>query len=97
MEQNPLKDADIFFLTGLTRAPNHNPDAMMGEVCLTVGMTLKAGGNVIMPCYPSGLIYDLFECLANYLDANGLMQIPFYFLSPHAESSLAYSNILAEW
>ncbi|CAG7668628.1 unnamed protein product [Allacma fusca] len=97
MEQGSLKDADIFFLTGLTKSPNHNPDSMMGEVCLTVGMTLKNGGNVVLPCYPSGLIYDLFECLANYLDANSLVSIPFYFLSPHAESSLAYSNILAEW
>jgi len=97
MEQSSLKDANIFILTGLTRAPLYNPDAMMGEICMTVVHTLRNGGNVLFPCYPSGIIYDLFECLTNHLEAHGYGTYPFYFISPHAETSLAYSNILAEW
>jgi len=96
MEQNSLKDADVFFLSGLTQAPSQNPDAMLGEICMTVLSTIRSGGNVIFPCYPSGIIYDLFECLGTHLDSNGC-GAPFYFISPHAETSLAYSNILAEW
>lgn len=60
-------------------------------------MTLKNGGSVLIPCYPSGVVYDLFECLSTNLDNHGFSQIPMFFISPVADSSLAYSNILAEW
>lgn len=60
-------------------------------------MTLRNGGNVLIPCYPSGVVYDLFECLSSHLDNSGFTHIPLFFLSPVADSSLAYSNILAEW
>lgn len=60
-------------------------------------LTLKNGGNVLVPCYPSGVTYDLFECLSGHLDSLGLGQVPMYFISPVSASSLAYSNIYAEW
>lgn len=60
-------------------------------------MTLKNGGNVLVPCYPSGVTYDLFECLSGHLENIGLGQVPLYFVSPVADSSLAYSNIYSEW
>ena len=60
-------------------------------------MTLKNGGNVLVPCSPAGVIYDLLECLSGHLDSSGLGQVPMYFISPVADSSLAYSNIYAEW
>lgn len=60
-------------------------------------VTIKNGGNVLVPCYPSGMIFDLFECLSSHLDSCGLTTVPLYFLSPVSDSSLAYSNIYAEW
>lgn len=60
-------------------------------------MTLRSGGCVLIPCYPSGVVYDLFECLSTHLDKSGFSQVPLFFISPVAETSLAYSNILAEW
>lgn len=54
-------------------------------------------GNVLIPCYSSGIIYDLIECLVQTLDQSGLSAVPIYFISPIADQSLAYSNILAEW
>jgi len=62
-----------------------------------LGKTLLNGGNVLIPCYSSGVIYDLFECLSLHLEQSGLLSIPLYFISPIAEYSLAFSNILAEW
>lgn len=59
--------------------------------------TVRNNGNVLVPCYSSGVIYDLFECLSGHLDSQGLSLVPMYFVSPMAESSLAYSNIYAEW
>lgn len=60
-------------------------------------LTLRNNGTVLIPCYPSGVIYDLFEILSQKLDESGLSTIPMFFISPVAENSLAYSNILAEW
>ncbi|XP_020706794.2 integrator complex subunit 9 isoform X4 [Athalia rosae] len=97
MEQTTLKHANMLILTGLTQTPTANPDTMLGELCMTVAMTLRAGGCVLIPCYPSGVVYDLFECLSTHLDKSGFLQVPLFFISPVAESSLAYSNILAEW
>ncbi|KAG4077555.1 hypothetical protein HA402_002982 [Bradysia odoriphaga] len=97
INQSALKYADIVIMTGLTQAPHYNPDSMLGELCMNVAMTLKNGGSVLIPCYPSGVVYDLFECLSTNLDNHGFSQIPMFFISPVADSSLAYSNILAEW
>lgn len=97
MEQVPLKSSDILILSCLTQTPLSNPDSMIGDFCINAAMTLKNGGNVLVPCYPSGVIYDLFECLSGHLDSCGLSSVPMYFISPIANSSLAYSNIYAEW
>jgi len=64
---------------------------------LLTAVTLKNGGNVLVPCCPSGVVYDLFECLSVHLDTCGLNLVPMYFISPVADNSLAYSNIYAEW
>lgn len=67
------------------------------KLCETVsGKTLQGNGNVLIPCYPSGVVYDLFECLSSHLDSINCT-IPMYFISPVADMSLGYSNILAEW
>lgn len=60
-------------------------------------LTVRNGGNVLVPCYPSGVIYDLLECLFQYIDSAGLSSLPFYFISPVANSSLEFSQIFAEW
>ncbi|XP_055601652.1 integrator complex subunit 9 [Uranotaenia lowii] len=97
INQAALKYSDVVIMTGLTQAPHVNPDGMLGELCMNVVMTLRNGGSVLIPCYPSGVVYDLFECLSSSLDNQGFAQIPMFFISPVADSSLAYSNILAEW
>ncbi|CAG0893257.1 unnamed protein product [Darwinula stevensoni] len=97
IDQASLKNADVLILTGLTQTPASNPDAMLGDFCMTVALTVKNGGSVLVPCYPSGVTYDLFECLSSHLETSSLSHIPMYFISPVADSSLAYSNIFAEW
>lgn len=97
INQTALKNSDVVIMSGLTQAPHVNPDSMLGELCMNVSVTLRNGGSVLIPCYPSGVVYDLFECLSSSLDSHGLSQIPMFFISPVADSSLAYSNILAEW
>ncbi|KAK9505076.1 hypothetical protein O3M35_009218 [Rhynocoris fuscipes] len=97
MEQSVLKNSNVLILTGLTQTPTANPDTMLGELCMNVALTLRSNGNVLIPCYPSGVVYDLFECLSTHLDNSNLSSVPMFFISPVADMSLGYSNILAEW
>jgi len=97
MDQAPLRNSDCMVLTALTHTPLQNPDPMIGEFCKQVVETTRQGGNVLVPCYPSGVVYDLFECLAGQMDLNGLAGVPLFFVSPAADASLAYSNVMAEW
>uniref|UniRef100_A0A8K9V6T9 Integrator complex subunit 9 n=1 Tax=Oncorhynchus mykiss TaxID=8022 RepID=A0A8K9V6T9_ONCMY len=86
---------DVLILTGLTQMPTANPDGMLGDFCSNLAMTIRAGGNVLVPCYFSGLIYDLFECLYQFIENANLSSTPFYFISPVANSSLEFSQIFA--
>ncbi|XP_056621127.1 integrator complex subunit 9 [Triplophysa dalaica] len=97
MDQSSLKNSDVLILTGLTQIPTANPDGMLGEFCSNLSMTIRAGGNVLVPCYSSGVIYDLLECLYQFMDSANLGNTPFYFISPVANSSLEFSQIFAEW
>ncbi|XP_030745893.1 integrator complex subunit 9 [Sitophilus oryzae] len=97
MDHHALKNADILIMTDLTQTPISNPDSMLGVLCVVVGLTLRGGGNVLIPCYPTGVVYDLFECLSGKMQELGVSNCPMFFISPVADTSLAYSNILAEW
>ncbi|EDV20372.1 uncharacterized protein TRIADDRAFT_32062, partial [Trichoplax adhaerens] len=97
LDQEALKKSDIVILTGLSQVPYANPDQLVTELCNNLAFTLKNGGNVLIPSYPTGIIYDLLECLCTFMDQSGLGNIPIYFISPVADSSLAFSNIYGEW
>lgn len=97
INQAALRGADLLVLAALTQTPAHNPDHMLGDLCVHATVTLRGGGSVLCPVYPSGVLYDLLECLSAHLEGAGLAHVPLYVVSPVADSSLAYSNILAEW
>lgn len=96
-ESQPLQDADVMILTNLTPSPLVNPDTMLGDFCSHTIQVLKNGGNVLVPCYPCGMVYDLIECIASQLTAASMPTVPIFFISPVSKASLAYSNILGEW
>merc|ERR1719219_1030626 len=78
MDQGPLRNADCLILTALTQTPTQNPDPMIVEFCKTVIDTTKSGGNVLVPCYPAGIVYDLIECLAGQMEINSLSTVRVY-------------------
>ncbi|WAR10506.1 INT9-like protein [Mya arenaria] len=96
IDQAPLRHSNVMIFSSLTQTPLTNPDSMIGEFCVNAAVTIKNGGNVLVPCNPSGVTYDLFECLSGHLDSCGLSTVPLYFISPVADSTLAYSNIFGE-
>ena len=73
------------------------PPHLVFSLFFSPAVTVKNGGNVLVPCYASGVTFDLFECLSGHLEQCGLSGVPMYFLSPVSDSTLAYSNIFAEW
>lgn len=38
MDQAALRNADLLILTALTQTPTANPDSMLGEFCMAVGI-----------------------------------------------------------
>lgn len=50
-----------------------------------------------MPVAPNGMLYDLLDAVQSHLANMGQAAVPIYVISPGAEQSLAYSNILSEW
>uniref|UniRef100_A0A2P2I300 Integrator complex subunit 9 n=1 Tax=Hirondellea gigas TaxID=1518452 RepID=A0A2P2I300_9CRUS len=97
LNYQPLKQPDVLIVSSLIHRPLTNPDHMMNEFCGAAVHALRNNGNVLVPCYPTGLIYDMMECLVSQLDSVNSSMVPIYFLSPVADQSLAYSNIFSEW
>lgn len=59
--------------------------------------TVKKRGNVLIPCLPTGVVYDLIEVVAAYLLNMNQGAVPIYLVSPVVDQSLGYANILGEW
>ncbi|MFH4984873.1 hypothetical protein AB6A40_011582 [Gnathostoma spinigerum] len=93
-----LRGADALILTSLCRFPEHKPEASVCSLFGVVIDTLKKNGSVLIPISPAGVLYDLLECISMQMDQNGVaVDTPIYFISPVADSALAYSNIYVEW
>ena len=73
MDQSPLRNADCLIMTALTQTPTQNPDPMIVEFCKTVIDTTKQGGNVLVPCYPSGIGKDLTLYTVLWTWKNGIL------------------------
>ncbi|MCL4142454.1 UNVERIFIED_CONTAM: hypothetical protein GTU68_006881 [Idotea baltica] len=61
VDQVSLKGADVLIMTALNHTPMYNPDSMLGEFCVAIAQTVRNGGCALVPCYPSGVVYDLFS------------------------------------
>jgi integrator complex subunit 9 len=94
---NDLKNANMVIVTDISSVHDKSPDASLHELCRNIGVTVSGGGDVLIPVYSSGIIYDLIEFIRSYLNSLNLHSTNMYFVSPTAKHSLAYSNISAEW
>eukprot|EP01080_Neovahlkampfia_damariscottae_P001710 gene1710-479_t len=94
----PLKNANVAIFSDISDSnENSTPDTMLTELCKNIGNTISNGGDVLIPCHSSGIIYDLIDYLRKYLNSLNLHSTNMYFVSPTSEFSLAYSNISSEW
>uniref|UniRef100_A0A0R3S6C7 Beta-Casp domain-containing protein n=1 Tax=Elaeophora elaphi TaxID=1147741 RepID=A0A0R3S6C7_9BILA len=98
VQWDQLRGCDALILTSICRFPEHSPETSVCHAFAVIADTLKRNGCVLMPICPTGVLYDLLEVISMQLDQHEVpVDVPVYFISPVAESTLAYSNIYAEW
>ncbi|VDM96142.1 unnamed protein product [Thelazia callipaeda] len=98
VQWDQLRNCDALILTSICRFPEHNPETSVCHAFAVIADTLKRNGSVLMPICPTGVLYDLLEVISVQLDQHDVsVDVPVYFISSVAESTLAYSNIYAEW
>ncbi|VDK79733.1 unnamed protein product [Litomosoides sigmodontis] len=98
VQWDQLRGCDALILTSICRFPEHSPETSVCHAFAVIADTLKRNGSVLMPICPTGILYDLLEVISMQLDQHDVpVDVPVYFISPVAESTLAYSNIYAEW
>eukprot|EP01135_Chromosphaera_perkinsii_P001768 Nk52_evm37s210 gene=Nk52_evmTU37s210 len=99
LDVDALRDSEVLLVTGVATEPLRTPQQQFQEMCAHIATTLHQGGQVLIPCYPTGVIYDLLEYIHSHLSAQeGLLgMVPMVFVSEVAQASLAYANIFAEW
>jgi Cft2 family RNA processing exonuclease len=42
------------------------PDTALADLAAVIDVTLNQGGNILIPAFPSGIIFDLIEYLHMY-------------------------------
>lgn len=93
-----LTNADVAIITEVSDLNSTiSPDTMLNDLCKNITEIITNGGDILIPCYPVGLIYDLIEYLRNYLNSINLASTNLYFISPISNYSVQYSNIIPEW
>lgn len=98
MELSPLEGADALLCSSLVEASQETKiQTEVGKLTAHIELTLKRGGNVLLPVTSAGTLFDLFEVLFLHLRAKNLAHTRVFFVSPIAKQSLAYSTITGEW
>jgi len=92
-----LTGCDLMIFYGLTEVPLCDPSRIISDFSNCIIKTAKQGGNTLVPCLPSGIIFDLLEHLLNVIDIIENRDFTIYFVSPSAKGSLAFSQIYSEW
>lgn len=94
----PLVDCDTLLLTDLKpeRDPHATTERQVERLLASVGRVVDRGGVCVIPCSPTGVLFDLIEavyaaCVHNKAPA------PIYFVAPHAARVLALTKAGAEW
>lgn len=93
----PLLNADVCVMAGLTPVPNAIPDQMVNEMLSRVIKAVADGGTALLPVHPTGVVLDLIELVITRLAEAQLTTVPVFFVSPSAKASLSYADICGEW
>lgn len=97
----PLVDCETLLLTDLKsdRDPHASTERMVERLLTSVSCVLDRGGVCVIPCSPTGVLFDLIEavyvaCVAVRAPAQS---VPMYFVAPHASQVMTLTKSGAEW
>lgn len=95
-----LRTSDIILMSSLsTLQPTGVPSGEnVGLMWRYIKETVNRGGNVLIPVYPSGIVYDLLEYIYACLEREmNEASVHIFFISAVAEESLSYASVFSEW
>ncbi|KAJ2812815.1 Integrator complex subunit 9 [Coemansia furcata] len=69
----------------------------INQLCSTAISTMKQRGRVLLVGEPYGVTQDIFQLIAEHTQSLNLPPPQFIFISPVAERTLQYGNIMGEW
>jgi integrator complex subunit 9 len=72
-------------------------EGMFSDVCKEIGKTITEGGDVLIPCYDYGVLYDIMEYIKLYLESINIYSTNLYWVSKNAKHATSYSYIIPEW
>ncbi|KAJ1736285.1 Integrator complex subunit 9 [Coemansia biformis] len=83
--------------TGGSMAPNILVSQRINQLCSTAMATLKQRSRVLLVGEPYGVTQDILQLVAENAISLGLPLPQFVVVSPVAERTLQYGNIMGEW
>ncbi|CAG8520291.1 10902_t:CDS:10 [Paraglomus brasilianum] len=97
-DRTVFENASVVLLSDLRTETHLSYEEALAKIEECVVRTINSDGNVLFPCTSNGIILDLVEDLDRILSTKGLSgHVRMFVISPMAEESLKYSNILGEW
>ncbi|VDN24309.1 unnamed protein product [Dibothriocephalus latus] len=105
MDFSEFSEVDVLIVGSLNTSQCLPFEQALENVCTVTVQTLALGGHVLVPCLPSGLVFQLLESIStakNHFNGHLLEAFDRHFEhdpspSPQAKASLAYANAYGEW
>lgn len=96
----PLVDCETLLLTDLKpdRDPHASTERMVERLLTNVSRVLDRGGVCVIPCLPTGVLFDLLEAIyVACVHTRAPQSVPMYFVAPHASQVMTLTKSGAEW
>lgn len=97
----PLVDCETLLLTDLKpdRDPHATTERMVERLLTNVNRVLDRGGVCVIPCSPTGVLFDLLEAIyaACVHNRASPQSVPMHFVASHAAQVMALTKSGAEW
>ena len=71
LDLTPMRNCNVAIVSDVTNAPSCEPDMALKKFCDALIATLKVGGNVLIPCTPTGLS----TLLCSFMSCIGVKEI----------------------
>ncbi|PVV00164.1 hypothetical protein BB559_000061 [Furculomyces boomerangus] len=100
-DKSIFNDAEICLVSSmqipLIDTPQPDTLKTFSQLFQQITSSIKLKGTSIIVCNPLGITYDLLEGINNHLNASNIPGSQYWFVSPVAEKTIQFGNIMGEW